>query len=125
MTINIQQMKQRLTEKQEALHQRILTLTEAYPTPVGPVEANEGPNDFEERAVDVLETQKEQSLVGNAQALLKEVQDALKRIDNGTYGRCIVCGKPIPEKRLEALPWAARCVKDEEQLEQRNLSRED
>jgi DnaK suppressor protein len=50
------------------------------------------------------------------------VQNALERIEKGTYGKCIVCGQPIPEKRLEALPWAARCVKDEERLEERNLS---
>jgi DnaK suppressor protein len=37
----------------------------------------------------------------------------------------VTCGQPIPEKRLEAIPWAARDIKCEEQLEQRNLSREE
>ncbi|HLG65321.1 MAG TPA: TraR/DksA C4-type zinc finger protein [Ktedonosporobacter sp.] len=41
------------------------------------------------------------------------------------YGTCVDCGQPIPEKRLEAIPWAARCIKDEEKLERRNLSREE
>ncbi|HAG99869.1 MAG TPA: transcriptional regulator, partial [Ktedonobacter sp.] len=72
--------------------------------------------------VDFLEIQQEQSILVNEQALLTEVQNALERIEKGTYGTCIVCGQPIPEKRLEALPWAARCVKDEERLEERNLS---
>ncbi|HCF84935.1 MAG TPA: transcriptional regulator, partial [Ktedonobacter sp.] len=72
--------------------------------------------------VDFLEIQQEQSILVNEQALLTEVQNALERIEKGTYGKCIVCGQPIPEKRLEALPWAARCVKDEERLEERNLS---
>ncbi len=125
MIIDIQQKKKRLEEQQEHLRRMIGGLTEAYPTPVGPVEANEGPRDFEEVAVDFLEMQQEQSLLVNEQALLTEVQAALQRITDGTYGRCIECGQPIPEERLEAIPWAARCLKDETTLEQRNLSRED
>jgi DnaK suppressor protein len=50
------------------------------------------------------------------------VQAALKRIEDGTYGKCIVCGRPIPEKRLEAIPWAARDAEHEAALEQRNLA---
>jgi len=122
MTIDLKQIKQRLELKQAELQQSITALTEAHPTPVGAIEASEGPQDFEEVAVDFLETQQEQSLLVNQQALLTEVQHALGRIEDGTYGYCIVCGQPIPEKRLEALPWAARCLKDEAQLEERNLS---
>src|SRR6202049_4367357 len=122
MTINLEQIKKRLEAKRAELQENIEGLTEAHPTPVGAIEASEGPQDFEDVAVDFLETQQEQSLLVNEQALLTEVQRALKRIEDGTYGYCVVCGQPIPEKRLEALPWAARCVKDEAQLEERNLS---
>lgn len=121
MTIDLNQMKSRLESKQKELENSIAGLTEAHPRPVDSVEASEGSQDFEEQAVDFLEMQQEQSVMVNQQALLTEVQQALERIDQGTYGRCVDCGQPIPEKRLEALPWAARCVKDEEQLEQRNL----
>jgi len=114
--------RQRLEAKRKELQESIAGLTEAHPTPVGAIEAGEGPQDFEEIAVDFLETQQEQSLLVNEQALLAEVESALKRIDQGTYGKCTNCGQPIPEKRLEALPWASRDVKCEEQLEQRNLS---
>ena len=124
MTIDIQQMRKRLEAKQAELQEHISNLTEAYPTE-DPTQASEGTQDFEGVAVDFLETQQEQSLLVTEQALLTEVKDALKRIDEGTYGFCVVCGQPIPEKRLEAIPWAARCVKDEEQLEQRNLSQEE
>ena len=97
-------------------------MTEAHPRPVGAIEASEGPQDFEDIAVDFLETQQEQSLLVNQQALLTEVERALERIEQGTYGKCVDCGQPIPERRLEAIPWAARDVKCEEKLEQRNLS---
>ena len=126
MTINIQQQKEQLEAKMAELQRRISNLTdEAYPTPVDPIQASEGSQDFEETAVDFLEMQQEQSILVNEQALLREVERALQRIEEGTYGRCVDCGQPIPEKRLQALPWAARCVKDEERLEQRTLSRED
>jgi DnaK suppressor protein len=124
MTLDLQQIKQRLQEKEAELREQLREQTEARPTPVDPIEASEGPQDFEETAVDFLEMQQEQSVSVNEQALLTEVRDALKRIDEGTYGRCVVCGQPIPEKRLEAIPWASRCLKDEAQLEQRNLSEE-
>lgn len=122
MSINLKDARQRLEAKQKELQESIAGLTEAHPTPVGAIEVNDGPRDFEEIAVDFLETQQEQSLLVNEQALLSEVESALKRIDQGTYGKCTNCGQPIPEKRLEALPWASRDVKCEEQLEQRNLS---
>ncbi|MFL5691661.1 MAG: TraR/DksA family transcriptional regulator [Ktedonobacteraceae bacterium] len=122
MSINLKDARQRLEAKRKELQESIADLTEAHPTPVGAIEASDGPQDFEEVAVDFLETQQEQSLLVNEQALLAEVERALKRIDQGTYGKCTNCGQPIPEKRLEALPWASRDVKCEEQLEQRNLS---
>ena len=122
MVIDLSLMRKRLEAKQAELQKNIRGLTEAHPEPVGAIEASEGPQDSEEVAVDFLETQQEQSLLVNEQALLAEVQSALERIENGTYGRCIDCGQPIPEKRLEAIPWAARCIKDEERLEERNLS---
>jgi len=121
MTINLEQIKQRLEAKRAELQENIKGLTEAHPRPVGAIEASEGPQDFEDIAVDFLETQQEQSLLVNQQALLTEVERALERIEQGTYGKCVNCGQPIPEKRLEAIPWAARDVKCEEQLEQRNL----
>ncbi len=122
MTLDLNKIRTALEAKREELRQNLASLTEAHPTPVDAVEASDGPQDFEEIAVDFLETQQEQSVQVNEQALLTEVEQALERLDNGTYGTCVVCGQPIPEKRLEAIPWAARCVKDEEQLEQRNLS---
>jgi DnaK suppressor protein len=49
---------------------------------------------------------------------LRQVRAALQRIEDGTYGRCLVDGEPIDEKRLEATPWAPYCLRHEEELEQ-------
>lgn len=48
----------------------------------------------------------------NAVHLLDEIEGALRRLDDGTYGTCGVCGRPIDEERLEAVPWATMCIED-------------
>jgi DnaK suppressor protein len=49
--------------------------------------------------------------------LLKEVEAALKRVEEGTFGVCLRCEEDIPDKRLKALPWAAYCVSCQEQVD--------
>ncbi len=41
---------------------------------------------------------------------LQDVRRALDKLDEGTYGSCDACGGPIAPGRLEAIPWAARCI---------------
>jgi DnaK suppressor protein len=48
--------------------------------------------------------------------LLREISDALIRVDHGTYGVCLECEEPISAKRLEALPWARYCVTCQEHI---------
>jgi DnaK suppressor protein len=49
--------------------------------------------------------------------ILKQVQEALGRIDDGTFGTCLVDGGPIEDKRLEAIPWAQYCLKHQGLIE--------
>ena len=50
--------------------------------------------------------------------MLIEVQDALKRIEDGTVrGSVTVCGRPIEPARLEAVPWARHCLEDQEKID--------
>lgn len=48
---------------------------------------------------------------------LEDVEGALDRIDAGSYGRCVDCGREIRRERLDAVPWTARCQEDQERLE--------
>ena len=50
------------------------------------------------------------TLEDNEEHLLAAIDAALKRIDDGTYGTCTNCGRPIARDRLEALPWAELCI---------------
>lgn len=45
---------------------------------------------------------------------LELVEDALKRVADGTYGRCVICGRAIGAARLEAIPWTPYCLEDQE-----------
>jgi RNA polymerase-binding protein DksA len=49
-------------------------------------------------------------LTENEEDVLRDIDAALGRIDDGTYGTCANCGKPIGEERLEALPWTDLCI---------------
>jgi len=56
-------------------------------------------------------------LLQNGQQVLGDIAAALDRIEAGTFGRCVSCGKEIPEGRLTALPYASRCIACEQQVE--------
>ncbi len=57
-------------------------------------------------------------LIESERQLLREIQESLNRIDQGTYGVCVATGKPIGKARLEAKPWANYCIEYARMLEQ-------
>jgi RNA polymerase-binding transcription factor DksA len=61
---------------------------------------------------DTMNVERERDLALSAQAMaaVEDIDRALAKIDEGTYGICERCGKPIPKERLKALPYAALCV---------------
>jgi DnaK suppressor protein len=56
-------------------------------------------------------------------AILAQVRAALRRIDDGTYGKCIVDDGPIEAKRLESVPWTPYCLKHQSEWETRGRIR--
>jgi DnaK suppressor protein len=59
-----------------------------------------------------FEREKELSIEQNVRDLIQKIDRALKRIDDGTYGICERCGKPIEKARIKALPYVDLCIKD-------------
>ena len=59
------------------------------------------------------------SLMANDEGTLGHIESSLERIEDGTYGQCEECGVKIPKARLNAIPYAAFCVKCAEQMEKR------
>jgi len=64
------------------------------------------------------------SMSDNDRQLLNLIDEALERMDDSGYGKCIRCGQALPEKRLDAVPWARHCVKCQE-LHERGMLAED
>ena len=61
-------------------------------------------------ATQVFEQQRDLALRDRNAAHLAEIEAAIARLDDGTYGTCVRCSGPIAPERLEALPWAAHCI---------------
>jgi len=59
-----------------------------------------------------FEREKELSIEQNVRDLIQKIDRALRRIDDGTYGICEACGKPIEKARIKALPYVDLCIKD-------------
>lgn len=72
---------------------------------------------FAEAGTDSNDRETALRLASGESQMLRGVNDALLRIENGTYGTCVECEKPIPTKRLEVFPAAQRCVECKTKLE--------
>ncbi len=79
----------------------------------------DGTPDIGDEAADLSSRQLLLSLNEADRAKLREIDEALERIEEGTYGICEECGEPISPKRLEVKPTAIYCVECKSRLEQR------
>jgi DnaK suppressor protein len=115
--MNIQHYKQRLLDLEKTLSARIGQ------------EADQGRGAFIDSAHDVGDASVADEVAseefGEAEHnadVLQQVRDALGRVEDGTFGTCIVDGGPIEEPRLEAVPWTPYCLKHAQRLEAAALS---
>ena len=67
-------------------------------------------NHLAETATVTLDREIDYTLEENSEHVLGEIDGALRRIAEGSFGRCGTCDGLIPEERLEALPWATECI---------------
>jgi len=110
--LNVDRFRQRLLVVERQLSARIERET-ASARNQDPANAN----DVGDRS-SIDELKDEALIEGSLDATtLAQVREALKRIEDGTFGRCVVDGEPIEEKRLEAIPWTPYCLRHQQQLE--------
>ena len=88
------------------------SLTEA----TGELMSSSADNHLADTASETYEREFDEGLEEDAQAQLREVEAALTRLEDGTYGTCRICGKAIPVERLEAVPWTTLCIDDARKL---------
>jgi RNA polymerase-binding transcription factor DksA len=95
-----------LAEREEELEAQLAELTKP-PGELGTISFGKRVGEGTSMAVDRLAAVSAQE---HLLAMLDELRRAQQRLAEGTYGTCEVCGEPIPEGRLEARPWATRCI---------------
>ena len=88
----------------------------------GQESADDGTEDIVDRANNAYNRELMFSLSDNERATLLQIENALGRMDEGTYGRCSNCGQTINIQRLEAVPWARFCIDCQELAEKGLLS---
>ena len=71
-----------------------------------------GDNHLADMATVTYDRELDQGLEDGVQQAVEQIDAALERMDEGTYGVCEVCGNPIAPARLQAIPWTTRCIDD-------------
>jgi RNA polymerase-binding protein DksA len=107
--------RKRVQHALDVLHQENSTSVDEELGEVGSSSIDDHPGDV---ATETHDRELDYGLEEHAQAVLKEIDAALRRIEDGTYGKCEVCGRDIDEARLEARPWATLCIDDQRRREQ-------
>lgn len=77
---------------------------------MGAVETEVGAPDIADRASSAFQREFSFFLSENEGKILRLVEEAIARLDNGRYGRCVHCEDAIEEARLKAIPWARHCI---------------
>ena len=85
---------------------------------LGEINSAAGDQHIADHASDLVDLEVDLSLEENAGNVIAEIDEALARLDAGTYGTCSVCGEAIPEERLAAVPYATLCLNDKRRQEQ-------
>ena len=100
-----QDTRQRLEERLARLMQRLHKVEGNRRRERNPLDP-----DWQEQAITRQNDEVLDGLDAEGQLELKRIRAALNRLDSGTYGTCMGCGKPIAPARLEALPYAVQCI---------------
>lgn len=97
------QVRNTLIEMLEDLNDRLAKITQDIKEPLN--------QDFEEQATQAENDEVLDSLGNAARTEIAMVKQAIDRIDNGQYGLCRICQKPISKERLDAVPYSSLCMK--------------
>jgi len=116
--MDLARIKQRLQEERARQLALAARLRQEEADPVESGELSTADQHPAELGSETFERELELTTLSIVEGELKEIDDALRRLDQGSYGICEECGKPIDEARLEAVPWARYCVVDQARIEQ-------
>jgi RNA polymerase-binding protein DksA len=113
MSINIEHFRTLLLAERGRVQHAIAHLRDEHPGSLDDETdelATDSDNHMGDIASTTLDREIDYSLGENAGQHLSEIDAALKRIDDGTFGTCVEGGEEIGHERLEAMPWASLCI---------------
>jgi DnaK suppressor protein len=122
MTIDTDRFRTELLTERKRVEAAIANLRDSHPGSLDDeVEEVTTPSDdhLGDTATATLGREIDYTLGENSEQVLSEINAALKRIDEGTYGICAKCGQPIAKERLEVSPWVSLCIDDQRLAERR------
>jgi YteA family regulatory protein len=119
--IDTDHFKEMLLDERRRVQAAIENLHEEHPGSMSDETGEDAvyDNHLADTATDTFDRELDYTLGENSEHVLAEIEAALERIDDGTYGICTNCGKEIPPERLEARPWATLCIDCQRQREGR------
>jgi DnaK suppressor protein len=107
----LESLKSALLEERQRVTHAIEYLHEENPGSLEDETGDVAPdNHLGDMATATFDRELDYTLEENAEAVLAAIDAALSRMDAGTYGKCLSCGTEIAPARLEAIPWATRCI---------------
>jgi DnaK suppressor protein len=113
-TVDVDHFRELLVEKREAVAAALQNLhkenSRSLEDETGELVSGSADQHLADTATETVEREIGNTLEEHDERLLVAIDAALRRIENGTYGKCVNCGAPIPEERLEAMPWATLCI---------------
>ena len=116
-TIDTSEFRTLLEQERERIKSAIDHLHQEHPgnleDELGEVGGRGSDNHLGDMATATFDRELDEGLEEGAQHTLEQVEHALARIEEGTYGTCERCGKPIGEERLRARPSAVLCIDDQ------------
>jgi DnaK suppressor protein len=104
---NLNKLRRRIESERDRLKQHIMEMQDMLRMEDREIGSGEDDADIAARAISYNGLL---TLLDSEQETLIEVEDALQAMDDGTYGRCETCGQEIEFARLEARPYARRCI---------------
>ncbi|OLC57847.1 MAG: hypothetical protein AUH85_02260 [Chloroflexi bacterium 13_1_40CM_4_68_4] len=120
MTTDTEDVRARLQQERTRLEAEITALTKADFESERDREGHTGRgNHMAEDASETFEHEKSLALLANLRSLESQVDRALAKLEQGTYGKCDDCGNPIAPERLAAIPYATLCIQDKAKRERR------
>jgi DnaK suppressor protein len=117
----LEDLRARLLEEKEHLEAQLATIVEeSFAATQSDISGDVGLDDESADAgTATFEREKDLSIENNVRDLLRKIDGALKRMDEGTYGLCVRGGHAIEKARLKALPYAELCIKDAQAAQSR------